>query len=386
LYFRKPRAGRCSRDKARSTSNRADSCSERHSHIAETDILERVNVTPNQAARILERLLNAPTDAPPVYLEGPPGVGKSSVVHQVAQKLSLPVTDVRAAYLTPPDLIGLPALERDTGRTTYYLPEFLPLEGTSGVLVLEELASAPPAIQVALYQLLLDRRVGWRYKLPDGWRVIATGNRLEDGWTHPLSPALATRLLRLEVRADLDEFLQFALNHDAHPMVTAFLSRNPHLLHQPLENSPHHPNPRTWAMTSTVLKAFEGDLDSSDLEPAVAGVLGDGAARAFTAFLKLAAFVPDVELVLERGVLPQGLPKLTERPDVVYAYSSSLVSALAGKITPARVRNFARAISELEVEAAMLAARLALKQRGVDALLAGVPEWKAFFERHQAVL
>ncbi len=345
-----------------------------------------MNVTPNQAARILERLLNAPTDAPPVYLEGPPGVGKSSVVHQVAQKLALPVTDVRAAYLTPPDLIGLPALERDTGRTTYYLPEFLPTEGTSGVLVLEELASAPPAIQVALYQLLLDRRVGWRYKLPDGWRVIATGNRLEDGWTHPLSPALATRLLRLEVRADLDEFLQFALNHDAHPMVTAFLSRNPHLLHQPLENSPHHPNPRTWAMTSTVLKAFEGDLDSSDLEPAVAGVLGDGAARAFTAFLKLAAFVPDVELVLERGVLPKGLPKLTERPDVVYAYSSSLVSALAGKITPARVRNFARAISELEVEAAMLAARLALKQRGVDALLAGVPEWKAFFERHQAVL
>ncbi len=345
-----------------------------------------MNVTPNQAARILERLLNAGTDAPPVYLEGPPGVGKSSVVHQVAQKLGLDVTDVRAAYLTPPDLIGLPALERDTGRTTYFLPEFLPLEGTSGVLVLEELASAPPAIQVALYQLLLDRRVGWRYKLPDGWRVIATGNRLEDGWTHPLSPALATRLLRLEVRADLDEFLQFGLERGVHPMVAAFLSRNPQLLHQPLENSPHHPNPRTWAMASTVLKAFDGDLDSLDLEPALAGVLGDGAARAFTAFLKLAAFVPDVENVLERGVLPRGLPKLSERPDVVYAYSSSLVSALAAKITPARVRNFARAISELEVEAAMLAARLALKQRGVDALLAGVPEWKAFFERHQAVL
>jgi MoxR-like ATPase len=343
-----------------------------------------VNITPNQAARILERLLNTP-DAPPVYLEGPPGVGKSSVVHAVAERLGLEVTDVRAAYLTPPDLIGLPALERDSERTRYYLPEFLPAGG-NGVLVLEELASAPAAIQVALYQLLLDRRVGWRYHLPDGWRVIATGNRLEDGWTHPLSPALATRLLRLEVRADLTEFLQFALERGLHPMVSAFLTRNPGLLHQPLENSPHHPNPRTWAMASSVLRAFTDDLDSSDLEPAIAGVLGDGAARALTAFLKLAAFVPDVEHVLERGLLPRGLPRLSERPDVVYAYSTALVTALAGKITPGRVRNFARAIAELEVEAAMLAARLALKQRGVDALLAGVPEWKAFFERHQAVL
>jgi hypothetical protein len=347
-----------------------------------------MNVTPNQAARILERLLLIP-DSPPVYLEGPPGVGKSSVIHQVALKLKLEVTDVRAAYLTPPDLIGLPALERESGRTTYFLPEFLPQNG-SGLLVLEELASATPAIQVALYQLLLDRRVGWRYKLPDGWRVIATGNRLEDGWTQPLSPALATRLLRLEVRADLDEFLGFALEHGLHPMVIAFVSRNPQLLQQPLENSPHHPNPRTWMMAGNILNAFTGpsgasELDSGDLEPALAGVLGDGAARAFTAFLKLSAFVPDVEAILEHGLIPK-LPSLNERPDVVYAYSSALVSALSNRITPARVRNFARAISELEVEAAMLAARLALKQRGVDELLTSVPEWKTFYTRHQAVL
>jgi MoxR-like ATPase len=344
-----------------------------------------MQVTPNQTKRILERLLNAP-DAPPVYLEGAPGVGKSSIVHQVSTTLNLPVLDVRAAYLTPPDLIGLPALERDSGRTTYYLPEFLPQPDTKGILVLEELPSATPAIQVALYQLLLDRRVGWRYELPAGWRVIATGNRLEDGYTHPLSNAMATRLLRLEIRADLEEFTQYAVQNGLHPMVTAFVTRNPQLLHQPLENSPHHPNPRTWAMASSVLYAFKDDLDSSDLEPALAGVLGDGAARAFTAFLKLIAFVPDVEDILERGQLPRSVPKLSERPDIVYAYANALVSALGNRVTPARVRNFARAIADLEVEAAMLAARLALKLRGVDAILAGVPEWKTFYTRHQAVL
>jgi len=344
-----------------------------------------VQVTPNQAERILERLLQTP-DAPPVYLEGAPGIGKSSVVHAVSAKLSLPVLDVRAAYLTPPDLIGLPALERDVGRTVYYLPEFLPLPNTSGLLVLEELPSAAPAIQVALYQLLLDRRVGWRYELPDGWRVVATGNRLEDGYTHPLSNATATRLLRLELRADLEEFSIWALEHRLHPMVLSFVGRNPQLLHAPNEVSPHHPNPRTWAFASAVLKAFAGDMNSADLEPALAGVLGDGAARMFTAFLKLSAFLPDVENVLERGVMPQGIPKLSERPDIVYAYTNALVAALAGRVTPARVRNFVKAITVLEIEAAMLAARLALKLRGVDAILGQVPEWKAFYTRHAALL
>ncbi|NJK46642.1 MAG: AAA domain-containing protein [Pleurocapsa sp. SU_196_0] len=175
-----------------------------------------MQVTLNTAKRILERLL--PVHAtPPVYLEGAPGVGKSAIVHAVAATLDLPVLDVRAAYLTPPDLIGLPALERDSGRTTYYLPEFLPEPLTKGILVLEELPSAAPAIQVALYQLLLDRRVGWRYELPPGWRVVATGNRLEDGYTHPLSNAMATRLLRLEIRADLEEFTAYAVQHARSP-------------------------------------------------------------------------------------------------------------------------------------------------------------------------
>ena len=344
-----------------------------------------MQVTPNQAERILERLLRTP-NAPPVYLEGAPGIGKSSVVHAVSAKLSLPVLDVRAAYLTPPDLIGLPALERDSGRTVYYLPEFLPLPDTSGLLVLEELPSAAPAIQVALYQLLLDRRVGWRYELPAGWRVVATGNRLEDGYAHPLSNATATRLLRLELRADLEEFSIWALEHRLHPMVLSFVGRNPQLLHARNEVSPHHPNPRTWAFASAVLKAFVGDMNSADLEPALAGALGDGAARMFTAFLKLSAFLPDVENVLERGVMPQGIPKLSERPDIVYAYTNALVAALAGRVTLARVRNFVKAITVLEVEAAMLAARLALKLRGVDAILGQVPEWKAFYTRHAALL
>ena len=257
---------------------------------------------------------------------------------------------------------------------------------TSGLLVLEELPSATPAIQVALYQLLLDRRVGWRYELPAGWRVVATGNRLEDGYAHPLSNATATRLLRLELRADLEEFTVWGLNRGLHPLVLSFLGRNPQLLHAPSETSPHHPNPRTWAFASRVLAAFAGDLESADLEPALAGVLGDGAARMLTAFLKLSAFLPDVEAVLERGLIPQSIPKLTDRPDIVYAYTNALVAALARRVTPARVRNFVKAITGLEVEAAMLAARLALKLRGVDAILGDVPEWKAFYTRHAALL
>ena len=169
-------------------------------------------------------------------------------------------------------------------------------------------------------------------------------------------------------------------------MVLSFLGRNPQLLHAPSEHSPHHPNPRTWAFASRVLAAFNDDLESPDLEPALAGVLGDGAARMLTAFLKLSAFLPDPEAVLERGAIPQNIPRLSERPDIVYAYTNALVAALAGRVTPARVRNFVKAIVGLEVEAAMLAARLALKLRGVDALLGNVPEWKTFYTRHAAIL
>ena len=109
----------------------------------------------------------------PAFVWGPPGVGKSSIVREVASEASLDVLDLRAALLDPTDLRGIPAIEK--GRAVWCPPSFLPKPGDRpGVLFLDEINAAPPLVQASLYQLVLDRRVG-EYVLPDGWWIVAAG-------------------------------------------------------------------------------------------------------------------------------------------------------------------------------------------------------------------
>ena len=111
-----------------------------------------------------------------VMIWGPAGIGKSSIVSQVAAAHELAFVDVRLSQLAPTDLRGLPVPD---GKVSRWLPpEFLPQGGT-GVLFLDELNMAPPTLQGVAQQLILDRRVG-SYVLPDGWFVWAAGNRKED--------------------------------------------------------------------------------------------------------------------------------------------------------------------------------------------------------------
>src|SRR5438046_1207387 len=100
-----------------------------------------------------------------VMIWGPPGIGKSSVVAQVASERGLQFIDLRLSQLAPTDLRGLPVPENGVSR--WFPPEFLPREG-SGVLFLDELNMAPPTLQGIAQQLILDRRVGL-YSVPEGW-------------------------------------------------------------------------------------------------------------------------------------------------------------------------------------------------------------------------
>ena len=114
----------------------------------------------------------------PVFIWGGPGVGKSSVVKQLAETLNVPLQDVRALLLDPVDLRGLPFLGSD-GRSKWATPEFLPQNGT-GILFLDELNAAPAMVQASCYQLVLDRKLG-EYVLPDGWAIIAAEPRFGPG-------------------------------------------------------------------------------------------------------------------------------------------------------------------------------------------------------------
>lgn len=241
-------------------------------------------MNPHDLALYLDRLVRSRIMLS-TMIWGPPGVGKSSIVAQTAQIHGIGFIDVRLSQLAPTDLRGLPV--PDNGISRWYPPEFLPRDG-SGIVFLDELNMAPPAMQGVAQQLILDRRVG-SYVLPDGWFVWAAGNRKEDRAAVFDMPApLANRFLHLEIEPDFDSFKAYALEHTIHEHIIAFLSFRTTLLHK---LNPQHvawPSPRSWAMASVL---HDAELD-------IAPVVGIDAAAEFKAYTELYAALPDLASIL----------------------------------------------------------------------------------------
>ena len=128
-----------------------------------------------KASRLISVLNGLMSQPWAVFIWGAPGIGKSSIVRHIAEAKNLPVVDLRASLLDPTDLRGIPMIQNKT--SVWCPPSFLPKTSDKpGILFLDEINAAPPLVQAALYQLILDRRVG-EYVLPDGWKIIAAGNR-----------------------------------------------------------------------------------------------------------------------------------------------------------------------------------------------------------------
>ncbi|MBD2612661.1 MoxR family ATPase [Nostoc punctiforme FACHB-252] len=216
---------------------------------------------------------------------GSAGIGKSSIVKQIAQEYEIEFTDVRLSQLAPTDLRGLPVAENEISK--WYPPEFLPRSG-KGILFLDELNMAPPAMQGVAQQLILDRKVG-SYVVPSDWFVWAAGNRKEDRAAVFDMPApLANRFLHLEVQADFDSFKAYALEKGIHEQIIAFISFRPTLLHKIDPQQPAWPSPRSWEMASALHQA------ELDITPAV----GVATASEFQAFTDLYKTLPNLKLIL----------------------------------------------------------------------------------------
>jgi hypothetical protein len=313
-------------------------------------------VRPTDVSKALAALI--PTRRP-VYLWGPPGSGKSSVVRQAADALDRRLVDVRATLLDPVDLRGLPHLVRDTA--AWAPPAFLPRGGT-GLLFLDELAQAAPLVQAACLQLTLDRKVG-EYELPDGWSVIAASNRAEDrAGTHRLITPLLNRFVHLDLDVSADDWQQWAVAAEVSPEVRAFLRYRPALLFRfdPAAQERAFPTPRAWQFVSDVLPGTPADL----LHSVVAGCVGEGPAAEFAGFLKLFRELPDLDQVLAR---PDTAP-VPREPAVLYALVGALVERCrSGRVLLAGVVTYALRLPE---EFAVLTLRDAL---AVNPKLVGLP-------------
>ena len=249
-----------------------------------------------KASNIAKSLEQLSTLKQPVFLWGPPGVGKSQVVAQAAKNQKLELIDIRAILLDPVDLRGLPRIS-EKGLSEWCIPSFLPQKG-SGILFLDELNAAPPLVQAACYQLVLDRRLG-EYTLPENWTIIAAGNREKDrSVTHRMPSALANRFVHIDFTVDFDEWLLWAIEMNIAQELIAFLRFRPALLHDfnPERSSKAFPSPRSWEFASGILKS---SCDADLFSELLVGTVGAGAAQEFLAFMKIWQALPEVDDIIE---------------------------------------------------------------------------------------
>jgi MoxR-like ATPase len=215
-------------------------------------------------------------------LHGRPGVGKTQIVQQMADRMGAKLFDLRLTTIEPQDLRGLPYYDHETKRTVWYRPEDLPDEGPA-VLFLDELTAASPYLQPTVYGLLQERRVG-RHLLPDSVFVVAAGNAVEDGAVaYEMGTALSDRLIHMTVRASAADWLDnFAVPRGLHPAVTAFIRVRPDLLETTeaaLERGQMiSATPRSWERVSRILRSVP---DRRVRNVMVAGTVGEAVAAEF---------------------------------------------------------------------------------------------------------
>jgi len=233
----------------------------------------------------------------PVMLWGPPGVGKSQIVAQVAQKHQVAVIDIRLSQMEPTDLRGIPF--RIGEQVEWAVPAMLPdaeRHGPNGILFLDEITSVPPSVSAAAYQLILDRRLG-AYEVPSGWAIFAAGNRQGDrGVTYSMPAPLANRFSHYELDVNLDDWVAWAYANGMDERLIAFLRFRPELL-------------------------FEFGDNTQVLVEALQACVGPAAGIELHAFVDNLDKLPDIDAITRGDSVP--VPKET---DLQYAVATALVA------------------------------------------------------------
>ena len=257
-------------------------------------------LSPNKAK---SRISHAITKKRPVFIWGPPGIGKSDIVHQIGEALDAHVIDVRLSLWEPTDIKGIPYYSAEDNKMSWAPPVELPdaamaSQHKSIILFLDEMNSAAPAVQAAAYQLILNRRVG-AYELPDNVYIVAAGNRETDkGVTYRMPAPLANRFVHLELAVSFDDWFNWAVDNKIHKDVVGFLQFAKRDLYDFDPKSPNRSfaTPRSWSFVSELL---EDNLDDETTTDLVSGCVGEGLAIKFVAHRKVAASMPNPTDILE---------------------------------------------------------------------------------------
>ena len=331
-----------------------------------SEIVSRT-VGPKAAKKSISRAFKAKR---PIFLWGPPGIGKSDIIKQLGEDLEAHVIDIRLSLWEPTDIKGIPYFDANAGRMNWAPPIELPNEIEAAqhkniILFMDEMNSAAPAVQAAAYQLVLNRRVG-TYKLPDNVLIFAAGNREADkGVTYRMPAPLANRFVHLEMAVSFDDWFQWATDNRIHKDVAGFLQFSKKDLYDfdPRSSSKAFATPRSWTFVSELL--FDEDEDTNTLTDLVSGAVGEGLAIKFMAHRKVAGQLPNPEDILNGKVKNMD----TKEISAMYSLTVSLCYELKdscekkAKNWNDQVNNFFQFMMDnFETELVVMGTKLALTQ------------------------
>lgn len=328
-------------------------------------------------------------------LWGTRGVGKSSIVRQVAAHFAVPLVDLRLTTIEPVDIRGAIYADDTLAKTVWFPPEFLPSpEEPQGVLFLDELTAADQRLQISAYSLILDRKVG-NYHLPDGWQVVAAGNASFHGAvSHDMGTALADRMFHFNVQTVIEAFLAHALANDFAPEVMAYLKVRPDKLDDTqAQLAADHlvgASPRGWEDISNVLKSGMSDTAKRMF---VQGRIGAANAAEFFGVLREIAAGADVVRLLAAKPGPETAALLPRTLDGLYGLIYGLVAAATDETRMARAMEIVEQLPDakgtvaLPIREAQTLAMEVLMQRaladGLEAAVLESPAYHRYAERRQ---
>ena len=304
----------------------------------------------------------------PIFLWGPPGIGKSDIIKQLGTELDAHVIDVRLSLWEPTDIKGIPFFDSVNETMKWAPPSELPSaemakQHKTIILFMDEMNSAAPSVQAAAYQLILNRRVG-TYQLPDNVVMVAAGNRETDkGVTFRMPAPLANRFVHLEMAVDWDDWQEWAVENKLHKDVVGFLTFSKKELYDfdPKSSSRAFATPRSWSFVSELL--HDDDTDAETLTDLTAGSVGEGLAIKFMAHRKIASKMPD-----PRDILTGKVSKMESKEiSAMYSLTVSLCYELKdacdknAKDWNKQVNNFFKFMMDnFETELVIMGTKLAL--------------------------
>jgi len=306
------------------------------------------------SAKTLRAMAVAVQAGVPVVAIGGPGTGKTSGINALGDALGLPTEIVIASLREPADFGGLPVVTPNGVKLAPPAWAVRLHEAGKGLLFIDEISTAAPAVQAALLRVILDRVVG-DLALPLGVRIIAAMNPPEQaagGWE--LSPPLANRLCHLPWAVNTSEWLEGMMQGfpaptfprvptdytdelcNARVLIASFIQHNQTALYQFPKNDSDAgkpwPSPRSWTMAATLSAACQAAQTGLELEiPLIAGCVGDGYALEFTNW-RDALDLPNPEALLKD---PKSFV-CPERGDKTYAVLASVASAAVNNMNKTR--------------------------------------------------